>query len=50
MAHYDIPANIDKILEVTGKEKLFYIGHSMGTTTFMAMHHYRPDVTSKLDE
>jgi len=48
MAHYDIPANIDKILEVTGKEKLFYIGHSMGTTTFMAMHHYRPDVTSKI--
>ena len=47
MARYDIPATIDKILEVTGKKSLFYIGHSMGTTTFMAMHHYRPDIASK---
>jgi len=48
MARYDIPATVDKILEVTGKENLFYIGHSMGTTTFMAMHHYRPDVAKKI--
>jgi len=48
MAKYDIPAQVEKILEVTGKEKLFYIGHSMGTTTFMAMHHYRPDIAKKI--
>eukprot|EP00092_Neocalanus_flemingeri_P032434 GFUD01035275.1.p1 GENE.GFUD01035275.1~~GFUD01035275.1.p1 ORF type:complete len:340 (-),score=70.02 GFUD01035275.1:2-1021(-) len=48
MAQYDIPAQIEKILEVTGREKLFYIGHSMGTTTFLAMHHYRQDVAKKI--
>jgi len=48
MAKYDIPAQINKVLEVTGKEDLQYIGHSMGTTAFMAMHHYRPDVAQKI--
>ena len=38
MAHYDIPAMIEKVLELTGETELFYAGHSMGTTAFMAMH------------
>ena len=42
MGKYDIPAMIDKILEKTGQEKIFYIGHSMGTTGFMAMANDRP--------
>merc|ERR1711872_1016863 len=48
MAHYDIPAMIEKVLEVTGQSELFYAGHSMGTTAFMAMHHYRPDIGEKV--
>ena len=32
MGIYDQPANIEKILEVTGKPKLTYIGYSQGTT------------------
>merc|ERR1712215_430159 len=48
MAHYDLPAMIEKVLEVTGKTELFYAGHSMGTTAFMAMHHYRPDIGEKV--
>ena len=32
MGKFDIPAMIDKVLEVSGEEKIFYIGHSMGTT------------------
>jgi len=48
MAKYDIPAQVNKVLELTGKEDLQYIGHSMGTTAFMAMHHYRPDVAAKI--
>lgn len=32
MGEFDIPAMIDKVLEVSGEEKIFYIGHSMGTT------------------
>jgi len=42
MGRYDIPAMIDKIIEKTGEEKIFYIGHSMGTTGFMAMANDRP--------
>lgn len=32
MGIYDLPAEIDFILEKTGQEKLSYIGHSQGTT------------------
>lgn len=30
MGLYDIPAEIEYILNATGREKLIYIGHSMG--------------------
>ena len=29
---------LDYVMEATGKEKIYYIGHSMGTSTFMAMN------------
>ena len=32
MAEYDIPAMFDFVLEMTGREKLTYIGHSTGNT------------------
>lgn len=32
MGLYDTPAALDYISEVTGQEKVAYIGHSMGTT------------------
>lgn len=32
MAERDVPAALDKVLEVTGQEKLFVIGQSMGAT------------------
>jgi lysosomal acid lipase/cholesteryl ester hydrolase len=31
MGQYDLPAMIDYIRNKTGKEKIFYIGHSQGT-------------------
>ncbi len=34
MAIYDIPAMIDYVRNFTKFEKIFYIGHSQGTTTF----------------
>ena len=32
MGKYDVPANIDKIISVTGHSKITYIGHSQGTS------------------
>jgi len=34
LAEHDLPAQIDKVLEVTEKLKLTYIGHSQGTSQF----------------
>ena len=43
MGTFDIPAMIDHILKVTGQEKIFYIGHSMGTTGFIVMANEKPE-------
>jgi pimeloyl-ACP methyl ester carboxylesterase len=48
MGTYDVPAEIDLILETTGQAKLFYIGHSMGTTMFFVMMSQRPEYKEKL--
>ncbi|XP_065085043.1 lipase 3-like [Ochlerotatus camptorhynchus] len=34
---YDLPAMIDHILFVTGKQKLHYVGHSQGSVVFLVM-------------
>ena len=46
---YDLPAMINKTLETTGQEKLFYIGHSMGTTGFMVMSTMHPEMNEKIE-
>jgi len=38
MAKYDLPAQLNYVLEKTEKEKIYYIGHSMGTTTYLVMN------------
>lgn len=35
MAKYDLPGIIDFIVNKTGQEKLYFIGHSLGTTIGM---------------
>ena len=47
MGYYDIPATIDYIIAITG-EKLYYIGHSMGTTILFVMTSTRPEYNAKL--
>lgn len=36
------------MLQVTGQKSLFYIGHSMGTTTFYVMLSTRPEYNNKV--
>jgi len=38
MAKYDLPASLNYVLAKTGREKLFYVGHSMGSTTYLVMN------------
>ena len=39
---------INYVLQATRKEKIFYVGHSMGTTTFLAMERYHPEIYDRL--
>nr|CAD7440684.1 unnamed protein product [Timema bartmani] len=48
MGVWDLPASIDHILATTGQQRLFYIGHSMGCTTFFVMASTRPEYNSQI--
>ena len=48
IGYYDLPAAIDHVLEVTGQKNLFYIGHSMGTTTYHVLLSTRPEYNDKV--
>ncbi|XP_014285231.1 lipase 3 [Halyomorpha halys] len=48
MGYYDQPAIIDFILDKTDHTKLFYIGHSQGTTQFFALMSLRPEYNEKV--
>ncbi|XP_052852835.1 lipase 1 [Drosophila gunungcola] len=45
---YDLPAMIDGVLAKTGHQKLSYIGHSQGTTSFFVMASSRPEYNAKI--
>ncbi|KAJ8727885.1 hypothetical protein PYW08_016270 [Mythimna loreyi] len=47
IGNHDLPAFIDYILEKTGQEKLHYIGHSQGGTTFLVLNSLRPEYNQK---
>jgi len=36
MAHYDLPALINTALNISGAQSVYYVGHSMGTSTIFA--------------
>ncbi|XP_063239529.1 lipase 3-like isoform X1 [Bacillus rossius redtenbacheri] len=46
--YYDLPAQIDYALQRTGQSSLYYMGHSMGTTSFYAMASSRPEYNKKI--
>ena len=45
---YDVPAMIDYALGQTGKSKLHYVGHSMGTTVYFVMISELPSYNNKI--
>lgn len=48
MGMSDVPQMIDYVLEQSGEEALFYIGHSQGTTDFYVMTSQRPEYNAKI--
>ncbi|XP_047997122.1 lipase 3-like [Leguminivora glycinivorella] len=49
LGYYDLPAMIDYTLNVTGRQKLKYIGHSQGTTAFWVLGSERPEYMEKIE-
>ncbi|XP_031766858.2 lipase 3-like [Galleria mellonella] len=48
IGNIDLPAMIDYALAHTGRDRLHYIGHSQGTTSFFVMGALRPDYNKKI--
>lgn len=47
--YYDMAATVDYILDITGREKLKVVGHSLGTTVFYVLGATRPEYNEKID-
>ena len=48
MGKYDIPADVEFILSAANTDKLYYIGHSMGTTVFWVALNENPYLSEKI--
>ncbi|XP_077730949.1 lipase member K isoform X1 [Canis aureus] len=48
MANYDLPATINFILEKTGQEQLYYVGHSQGTTIAFIAFSTNPELAKRI--
>ncbi|KAM5237300.1 lipase member N [Ctenodactylus gundi] len=48
MAKYDIPRIIDFIVDKTGQEKLYFVGHSLGTTIGFVAFSTMPELAQRI--
>ncbi|KAF2891758.1 hypothetical protein ILUMI_14415, partial [Ignelater luminosus] len=48
IGEYDLPAFMNYILNVTKQEKLFYIGHSQGGSSYFALTSAKPEYNDKI--
>lgn len=48
MAQYDLPATVDKILNITKVSQVFFVGHSQGGTIGFAQLAQDPTFASKI--
>ncbi|XP_019872667.2 lipase 3-like [Aethina tumida] len=46
---YDLPTSIDFVLNKTGYQKLHYLGHSQGATSFLVMASVKPEYKEKIN-
>ena len=44
MADHDLPMMLRYTVNYTEQQKIFYVGHSMGTTTFLIMANKHPEM------
>lgn len=44
----DLPAMIDYVTSVTGEQRMHYVGHSQGTTSFFVMASMRPTYNDRI--
>ncbi|XP_047409434.1 lysosomal acid lipase/cholesteryl ester hydrolase [Sciurus carolinensis] len=49
MAKYDLPASINFILNKTGQEKVYYVGHSQGTTLGFIAFSQIPELAKRIN-
>jgi len=49
MAKYDLPTELNFVMNQTDSQKIYYVGHSMGTTTYMAMNSMDPTWADKVE-
>merc|ERR1712121_434670 len=49
MAKYDLPTELNFVMNHTDSQKIYYVGHSMGTTTYMAMNSMDPSWADKVE-
>merc|ERR1719209_2901889 len=49
MAKYDLPTELNFVMNHTSSQKIYYVGHSMGTTTYMAMNSLDPTWADKVE-
>ena len=42
LCRYDLPAMLRHVMKVTGQDRFYYIGHSMGTLSYYTACNYNP--------
>lgn len=47
MAKYDVPANVNYILEESHASQVIYVGHSQGTSQWFLANSLYPEINSK---
>ncbi|KAL4707686.1 hypothetical protein ACJJTC_014867 [Scirpophaga incertulas] len=48
IGNIDLPTMIDYVLKISGRDRLHYVGHSQGTTSFWVMTSLRPEYNAKI--